>query len=132
MNNNKPLKDRYSISADELEHRMDLQEKYHDKPIHNVIELIDEAIGKVLNSLGVDITKSNEMIKQQQIFLGIHISEHPPEEMGKLSGFYIIAGDKPIAIVGDAWLGSDGLAYLDIYWIQKEQMERFGGVRIIQ
>ena len=124
------LKDRHHISLDELEYRMDLQEKVHDKPIRNVTDLLDEALRKVLKSLGVDV--SQEDLAPQQIALGITITERPPEEMGALSGFYVIAGETPIAIIGDAFLASDGLAYLDIYWLQKEYKERFGGVRIIQ
>ena len=124
------MKDRHSISADELNHRMEMQEELRDKPLRNVAEFIDTALRKVLKTLGVDVTQ--EDVTQQQIALGIVITERPPEEMGQLSGFYVIAGATPIAIIGDAWLANDGLAYLDIYWIQREYKERFGGIKIIQ
>lgn len=126
-----PIKDRFHISADEMEHRMQLQEKYHNVPLRSVTDLISDAISKVLKTLGVDITQSNEMIIQQQLAMGIIISEHPPEEMGELSGFYINIGEKPIAIICDPYLASDGLSYLDIMWVQVNLMERVGGVKII-
>lgn len=127
---NKPIKDRFHISTDEMEHRMQLQEKYHATPLRNVTDLISDAIRKVLKLLGVDVTQSDEMVIQQQLALGITISEHFPEEMGELSGFYVTIGTKPIAIVCDPYLASDGLSYLDIMWIQANLMEKFGGVKI--
>lgn len=127
----KPLKDRFHVSADELEHRMELQDRYHNKPLMAVVDLISDAIGKVAHTLGVDISQSDEMIKQQQEALGITITDCPPEQMGELSGFYISAGETPIAIVCDPYLASDGLSYLKILWIQTNIEERFGGVRII-
>ncbi len=124
--------DRFKISADEMEFRLQMLEKYRNKPMKNVTELIAEAIRRVLATLGIDVTQSDEMVIQQQVALGVFISERPPEEMGELSGFYVIARGTPIAIIGDPYLASDGLAYLDIKWIQKEHMEVFGGVRVIQ
>lgn len=125
------IKDRFSISADELHHRMELQDEYHDKPLKSVTDFIADGIRRVLTTLGVDVTQSDEMVKLQQEELNIIIAERPPEEMGKLSGFYVIAAGAPIAIIGDAYVGSNGLAYIDIFWIQKNYMEQFGGVRII-
>lgn len=124
------IKDRFNISADELEHRMSLQEKYHDKPLISVVEFMCEAINKVLKSLGVDISQSDEMVKRQQIDLGIEIVDTPPEQMGELSGFYINSREVPIAIICDPYLANDGLAYLNIMWIQTNIMEKFGGVRL--
>jgi len=130
---NDPRKpDRYHASLDELCHREIVQENIHEAPIRNVTELIESAIMKVLGTLGVDVKNGDEIMKQQQIDRGILIAERPPEEMGALAGFYIIDNEVPIAIVRDAYMGSDGLAYVDIYWIQGERTERFGGVRIIQ
>jgi hypothetical protein len=132
------LKDRFSVSADELEARMNAQEKYHDLPLRSVTDFIADAIRKVLGTLGVDVTKDDESVKLQQELLGITIAERPPEEMGELSGFYIIAGETPIAIVGDAFMAKNGLAYLKIFWLQRwanrqtDYEETFGGVRIIQ
>lgn len=128
---NKILKDRFHISRDELESRMQKQERYHDTPIRNVTDLISNAIGKVLSTLGVDITQSDEMVIQQQLALGIIISEHFSEEMGELSGFYVTVGIKPIAIICDPYLANDGLSYLNIMWIQTNLMEQFGGIKII-
>ena len=131
MSDDKVLKKWFEISEDELCARMLKQEQCHEIPLKSVVDFIGDAIGKVLKSLGIDISQNDDMIKQQQTDLGITISEHSPEEMGQLSGLYIISGDVPIAIIGDAFLGSDGLAYLDIFWIQKDSMKRFGGVKII-
>jgi hypothetical protein len=124
------IKDRYSISADELNDRMERQNKYHNNPIRSTTELIDKAISHVLESLGVDITVSDKMVQQQQIAMNIVITEHGPEEMGELSGFYINSGVFPIAIVQDPYLASDGLAYLNILWINGERLEKFGGIKI--
>jgi hypothetical protein len=125
-----PLKDRFSISSDEMHHRMELQGKIHVRPILSVVDFISDAIGKVLKTIGVDTSQSDEMIKQQQLDLGITISECPPEQMGELSGFYIIAGDIPIAIVCDPYLASDGFSYLNIMWLQTNMLEKVGGVKI--
>jgi len=130
MSSDKPTKDRFSISQDELESRMQMQDKRHDEPIRNTVGLIDKAIRHVIKSLGVDTNLSDEMVQQQQIALNIIITEHPPEEMGSLSGFYINAGEIPIAIVCDPYLANDGLVYLDIMWIKGERLERFGGVKL--
>jgi hypothetical protein len=127
----KPLKDRFSISTDELTNRMQLQDKHHDAPLRSVTDLISDAIGKVLRTLGVDTTQSDEMVTQQQLAAGITISEHFPEEMGKLSGFYVTLKLTPIAIICDPYLASDGLAYLNIMWVQVNLMEKFGGVKVI-
>jgi hypothetical protein len=126
----KPLKDRFNISSDEMHHRMEMQDKLHNKPLMSVVDFISEAIGKVMETLGVNTLQSDDLVKQQQIDLGITISECPPEQMGELSGFYIISGETPVAIVCDPHLASDGLAYLNILWIQTNVMEKFGGVKI--
>ena len=122
--------DRFKISADEMHHRMSMQEERHDKPLREVAGLIEDALRKVRKTLGVDVTQ--EDVASQQFLRGIVIAERPPEEMGELAGHFVIAEGTPIAIVGDPWLGSDGLAYLDILWLKEERKERFGGVRIIQ
>ena len=124
------MKDRYNVSADELHHREEMQEKHHDTPLRSVTDVISDAISRVLSTLGVDVSQSDDLIKRQQEALGIVISEHHLEEMGELSGFYIQVGDVPHAIVGDPFLASDGLAYLKIFWVQKNKMETFGGVKI--
>ena len=124
------MKDMHNVSADELHHREELQEKHHDAPLRSVTDVISDAISRVLSTLGVDVSQSDELIKQQQETLGIVISEHRLEEMGELSGFYIQVGDVPHAIVGDPFLASDGLAYLKIFWVQKNKMETYGGIKI--
>jgi hypothetical protein len=126
-----PLKDRFNISSDEMHHRMEMQNKLHNKPLMSVVDFIFKAIDKVVETLGVDISQSNEMIKQQQIALGITIADTPPEQMGELSGFYVISGETTIAIVCDPYLAGDGFSYLNILWLQENRMERFGGIRII-
>ncbi len=128
----KITKDRFNISADELEHRMQKQILEHDAPLKSVTDVISDAISRVLSTLGVDVSQSDELIKQQQETLGIVISEHHLEEMGELSGFYIQVGNVPHAIVGDPFLASDGFSYLKIFWVQKNKMETFGGIRILK
>lgn len=128
-NNSNRFPDRHHASADELEHRMQLQDKRHNIPIQSVTGMIDGAIEKVLVSLGVNL---DFPIPSQQEDLGIIITEHFPEEMGNLSGFYVICGDTPIASIVDPFLGSDGMAYVYINWIQENRQEKFGGVKIVQ
>jgi hypothetical protein len=129
---NDPRKpDKFHASADELAHNEEMKTA-HDAPIKSVTELIEGALRRVLKSLGVDVGSGDEIMKHQQIERGIIIAERPLEEMGVLAGFYVIDNEVPIAIVRDPYMGSDGLAYVDIYWIQGEQTERFGGIRIIQ
>lgn len=129
---NDPRKpDKYHASLDELTHNEEMKVA-HDAPIKNVTELIEGALLRVLSALGVDTTQSDAVMKQQQMDLGIVIAERGMEEMGTLAGFYVIDDDIPVAIVRDAFMGSDGLAYVEIYWIQGDKAERFGGVRVIQ
>jgi hypothetical protein len=128
------LKDRTQISADELEARMQAQEKYHDAPLRNVTEFIEGAIRRVLKELGVDVTQDYDLIIAQKDAMGIKIASVPLEMMGKLSGLYVSRNNVPIANIGDAFMAKNGLAYLKILWIRKDTdiEELFGGVRIIQ
>ncbi len=123
--------DKFRASLDELTHNEEMKAA-HDAPIKSVTELIEGALRRVLKLLGIDVDSGDEIMKQQQVDRGIVIAERPLEEMGVLAGFYVIDNEIPIAIVRDPYMGSDGLAYVDIYWIQGEKTERFGGIRVIQ
>ena len=48
------IKDRYSISADELESRMQKQKKLHDEPAQKAVAILEAACDMVLKSLGVN------------------------------------------------------------------------------
>lgn len=124
------LKDRFNISADELESRMELQHKHHNEPLQKAVMVLEEAIGKVLAKLGVDITKDDESIKMQQQLLGIEISELP----GYPGIFIHLTSPEPTpyAWISDAELNNLGEYHYEIQWFQEERMDEIGGIKVIQ
>ncbi len=127
------LKDRYSISADELEHRMQLQEKYHNEPVQKVVALLDLALEKVLTKLGVNVELGD--IPAQQDQLGIIVTEETREELAGINGFYIFLSRKgnivPYGWVGSARLNSNGECFVDIQYFQDNRLDEVGGIKII-
>jgi hypothetical protein len=127
----KVLKDRFSISADELESRMQRQEKYHTQPIQKAVSILEMALDTVMKKLGVDVTQD---IPSQQKELGIIITEETRVEMGGLNGFFVsIAGRGeivPYAWIGEAKLNSVGECSCEIHWFKDERMDEIGGVKL--
>jgi hypothetical protein len=78
----------YEISADELNHRMEQKQKLQDEPVTQAVAILEAAVDKVLNTLGVNTT-DEETIVQQMIDLDIIMIEHTDERAPQLNGFYI-------------------------------------------
>lgn len=126
------MKDRFSISADELEHRMQKQVLEHDTPIKKAVGIIEAALETVLEKLGVDITGD---IPLQQEQLGIIITEETRPEMAGLNGFYVSVareGDVvPFSWIGDAKLNSSGECSCEIHYFQDNKLDIVGGIRLL-
>uniref|UniRef100_A0A6H1ZVM8 Uncharacterized protein n=1 Tax=viral metagenome TaxID=1070528 RepID=A0A6H1ZVM8_9ZZZZ len=131
------IKDRFSISSDELEDRMQRQKKYHEEPVQIAVTIMSEARDKVMRSLGMDTEQEDEDLRYaQQEALGIRMTQETREEMAGLMGWTIAApkrglGLVPIAWVGTAYLDSQGKCWCEIHWFQENRMEKFGGYKII-
>jgi hypothetical protein len=128
------LKDRFSISADELEHRMQLQQKYHDEPLQKAVQILEAALDKVLTKLGVVIEFGD--IPSQQDALGIIITEETREELAGINGFFIFLARKgdiiPYCWIGAAQLNNMGECSCQIHYFQDERLEVSGGVKIFK
>jgi hypothetical protein len=128
----KTLKDRFHISADELAHRMELQEQSKE-PVRKAVAILEAALDKVMVSLGVDITRDD--IHHQQQMLGITITEETREELAGINGYYVFVTRKgdliPHSWVGAARLNSDGRCYCDIHFFQDERLEEVGGTKLV-
>jgi hypothetical protein len=129
----------YEISSDELQHRIEQKQKLQDEPVTQAVAILEAAVDKVLNTLGVDTT-DEETIAQQMIDLDIIMIEHTDERAPQLNGFYIFtqkllrSGEYdivPYAWVGAARLNSMGECFVDVQWYQKEQLTEVGGVRLV-
>lgn len=137
----KTTKDIFKISEDELTHRMQQKKKLHDDPCQRAVELLDMALCQVLTSLGVDCTKE-DTIPQQQMDLGITITEETREEMAGVNGFFIFIQkwDRvkqemdliPYGWVGAARINSDGTCAVDVHYFNDEKLVELGGVKIAQ
>ena len=130
----KILKDRFHISQDELESRMQTQTKLHDEPIQKAVAILEAALDKVMTKLGVNVERGN--IPMQQDALGIVVTEETREEMAGLNGFFVFVKRKndliPFAWVGAARLNKMGECFCDIHWFQDERLDEVGGVKLIQ
>jgi len=124
------IKTRYEISADELAHREDLQEKFHYEPVRAAVRVLERALEKVMESLGVDIFGN---IPEQQQALGIFITEDAIE--GGLGGYHVTTmtkeGLKPYAWVGSAKLDSQGKVSCEIWWLNTERLDTVEGPKIV-
>jgi len=129
----------YEISADELQHRMEQKQKLQDEPVTQAVAILETAVDKVLNTLGVNTT-DEETIVQQMIDLDIVMIEHTDERAPQLNGFYVFTRKLlrngtydiiPYAWIGSARLNSVGECFVDIQWYQKEQLTEVGGVRLV-
>jgi hypothetical protein len=128
----KLLKDRFNISADELEHRMQLQEKYHNDPARQAAAILDMALEMVMKKLGVNV---EEDIPLQQEQLGIMVMEENREEMAGLNGFFVFVNKQgelvPFAWIGSAQLNSLGECGCEVHWFNDNRMDAVGGVKLI-
>jgi hypothetical protein len=129
----------YEVSADELQHRMEQKQKLQDEPVTQAVAILETAIDKVLNTLGVN-TADEETIVPQMIDLDIIMIEHTDERAPQLNGFYVFTRKLlrngtydiiPFAWIGSARLNSVGECFVDIQWYQKEQLTEVGGVRLV-
>lgn len=131
----KELKSRFEISTDELQHRIDLQQKYHNEPIQQAVAILEAAVDKVISSLGVDTSKEPEVITMQMDSLGIFINSIEDETMPKAMGIYVsITSGKdiiPYAFVGNARLDSGGRCYCDILFFMSNKLDETGGIKIL-
>ena len=133
MSNDRTIKDRFHISADELESRMNKQDKYHNQPIQKAVAILEMAVDTVLKKLGVDITRDD--IPDQMDLMGIIMTEETREEMAGLNGFFIFVRKKediiPFAWVGQAQLNSIGECSCEIHWFKDERMSEIGGIKLL-
>ena len=130
----------FEVSEDELQHRIEQKQKLQDEPVTQAVAILEAAVDKVLNTLGVDTT-DEETVAQQMIDLDIIMIEHTDERAVQLNGFYIFtkkllrSGEwdiQPYSWIGAARLNSLGECFVDVQWYQKEQLTEFGGVRLIK
>jgi hypothetical protein len=131
-----PIKTRFEISADELQHRMELQEKYRNEPCRQGTAILEAAIDSVLEKLGVN-TKDSATVAVQMNTLGIVMTENTDERAPQLNGFFIfVLGKNPGDLIPYAWIGaarinSQGECYCDIQHFLDNRLEETGGVKII-
>lgn len=127
------LKDRYSISADELEARMQAQEKYHNTPVKRAVAVLEMALDKVMGGLGIYPELGD--VQAQQDALGIIVTEETREEMAGLQGFFVFIsrnGDIiPYAWIGQAMLNSMGEVSCEIHMFQDERLVVVEGGKIL-
>jgi len=126
------IKDRFHISQDELESRMEKQAKFHDQPIQKAVAILEMAVDSVLKKLGVDVTRDD--IAEQMDLMGIIMTEETREEMAGLNGFFVFVRKKndiiPYAWIGAAQLNSIGECSCEIHWLQDNRMDEIGKVKL--
>lgn len=137
----KTTKDIFKISEDELIHRMQQKQKFRDEPCQKAVKLLDMALCQVLTRLGVNC-ELEDTIPQQQMDLGITITEETREEMAGVNGFFVFfqKWDKvkqemdlvPYGWVGAARINSDGTCAVDIHYFNDEKLVEMKGGRIVQ
>ena len=128
------IKDRFSISADELEDRMQRQTQLHKEPVQRAVALLEAALDKVLTKLGVDVSDPDS-IPDQQEDLGIMITEETRPEMAGLQGFFVFVTHRheliPYCWIGAARLNSVGECYVDIQYFMDNRLEKTGGIKLV-
>lgn len=130
----------FEISADELNHRMEQKQKLQDEPVTQAVAILETAVDKVLNTLGVNTT-DEETIVQQMIDLDIVMIEHTDERAPQLNGFYVFTRKLlrngtydiiPYAWIGSARLNSVGECFVDIQFFTKNKLVEYGGLHLIK
>ncbi len=133
MSEDKTKTDRYQISTDELESRMQKKAKEHDTPCQQAVAILEAALEMVMKKLGVDVEGD---IPAQQEALGIVITEETRNEMAGLQGFFIFV-QKDGDLVPHSWVGAARLNHLgeclcDVQFFLEERLEEVGGIKLIQ
>ena len=124
---------RFQVSVDELEARMQRRHEKHVAPAEKAAEVMGDAVYRVLARLGVHTNQDPEIVKAEQEALGITIWDRFDEEQPQLNGFYIHKDyDEytPFAWVGDAFLDTEGKCWCTIWWFGPNIEERFGGFKV--
>ena len=125
------MDNRFHISMDELEHRVNLQKKFHDAPVQQAVRILEDALDKVMSELGVDVTQPAKVIHAQQEELGVFVCIETREQFASLNGWFISATKNkeilPWAWVGSAFLDHERKCWCVIYWVQEDRYEMFGG-----
>lgn len=133
MNDSKE-KDRFQISADELNARMEKKALLHDEPCQKAVLLLEAALDKVLTKLGVNVSEGDIPFQQEQ--LGILIMEENREDMAGLQGFFVfVRKDEdlvPYAWIGSARLNHLGEGFVDIQFFQDNRLDETGGIKLIK
>lgn len=128
------IKNRFSVSADELDARMKKHQKEKVEPASKGVLVLEAAIDTVLKKMGVDVTRQD--IPEQMDLLGIIMTEHTDERAPQLNGFFIYQRQKediiPYAWVGSARLEKDGRCFCSIHLFQDNRLIESGGIKIIQ
>lgn len=121
---------KYKLSEDALTYYQKQLEKSQE-PGKKAVEVLEAGINSVLAELGVNIDGD---IQQQQLELGILITENTDERTPQLNGFFIYQvrdGDiVPIAWVGSARLEA-GKAWIDIEWFTRNTRDAIGGIKLV-
>jgi hypothetical protein len=133
---NKVTKKWFEISADELQHRMELQQKYHDEPLTKAVAMLDEARDSVMRELGVDTNQPPEILQAQQEDLGIILTEEHRPEMAGLNGWFVFLKKKddiiPFCWIGAAQLNSNGECSCEIHYFNDNRLKVMGGFKVIK
>jgi len=134
------IKDRFNISADELEARMQKQQELHNEPCQKAVMILEAALDKVLEKLGVNTTQvypdGSSAVPDQMDALGIIMTENTDERTPQLNGFFVFVTRNcdliPYAWVGAARINRNGECYCDIQWFIDNRLDETGGVKLIK
>ena len=125
--------DRFAISQDELEARMIQKQKEQDEPVQKAVALLEAALERVLESLGVNLEMGDYPAQQDQ--LGIIITEETRPELAGINGFFIFVNRKddliPYGWVGAARLNKEGECFVDIQYFEDDRLEETGGFKVV-
>jgi hypothetical protein len=134
------IKDRFNISADELEARMQKQQELHNEPCQKAVMILEAALDKVLEKLGVNTTQvypdGSSTVADQMNALGIIMTENTDERSPQINGFFIFVTRNcdliPYAWVGAARINHNGECFADIQWFVDNRLDETGGVKLIK
>jgi len=128
-------KTRYEISSDELNDRMERQQRFHEEPIQRAVAVLEAALDSVMKKLGVDVDQDPENIQMQMENLGIDVRSIDDPSMPKACGFYVflIRGSDiiPHSWIGDARLDQMGQCWCDIHLFNDDRLIESGGIKIL-
>ena len=128
-----------SISADELQHRMDEKNRLRDEPLTRAVALLESALDTVITSLGVNVNTDPQTLHMEMDLMGIMVIEHDEVSQPSANGFYVILRKTdrdgmfdyiPYAWVGGARVNSEGRCMVDIQWFGDERLTEIAGDRL--